>query len=443
MKHARTDTHYLCYEVKMFCRKSAILGLTLLVFGWVALVAGEHNGESVHADITVAQDGSGDYTTITGAVDALSMYPYQRTVIYVKNGVYNEKLRINQNYITLRGESRDSTIIQYAQLRSDWQEDRDYIGPGVINIHGDDFILKNLTVENTQPVMGEHAFTLYGDGTRIITENCNIISRGGDTMALWNYKHGMYYHSDSYIEGGVDFVCPRGWAFMRDCELYEVRETAAIWHAGNYNPDQKFVIKNTDFDGVEGFQLGRHHYEAQFFLIHCRFSKTMANRPIYRVTYDDPSRNNPYYHGDRKYYYNCRKPGQDYAWYRNNLTQAVGDLTPEEITAEWTFDGAWDPESDQPVEVIDYTIRKDTVILEFSDLVTVRGEPVFENQYGQKFNIVMRRFNDINKLTFTSDSAITQKQLAGEMRLTAGNIIASRAYVNLRSIPERFGIAEQ
>lgn len=393
-----------------------------------------------HTDIVVDPEGNGDYTTISQAIDALSMYPYQRTVIYIKNGVYNEKLRINQNYITLRGESRDSTIIQYAQLRSDWQENKDYIGPAVINIYGDDFVLENLTVKNTQPKRGEHAFTIYGTGNRIITENCNITSKGGDTISLWNYKHGMYYHSNCYIAGGVDFVCPRGWAYMDNCQLYEVRKTAAIWHAGNFDPDQKFVIRNTKFDGVEGFQLGRHHYQAQFFLLDCQFPKTMDDRPIYHVQYDDPSRNNPNYYPDRKYFYNCSKKGQDYDWYQDNLDQSAGNLSPEDISAKWTFDGKWNPESEKPVSVIDHEIEGKNLILEFSDLVTVRGEPKFVNQSGKEFKIVMRRFNDINKLTFTSDSEIKIHDLKGQMALVNGNIIASNAYVNLRSLQDNFNI---
>ncbi|MEW6653501.1 MAG: pectinesterase family protein, partial [Bacteroidota bacterium] len=101
--------------------------------------------------ITVAQNGSGNYKTITEAVMSLPPFNYQRTVIYVKNGAYNEKIRIDQDYITLRGESRENTILHYSQLRNDWVADKDSIGAAVININGDDFILENITVENTQP----------------------------------------------------------------------------------------------------------------------------------------------------------------------------------------------------------------------------------------------------------------------------------------------------
>lgn len=97
---------------------------------------------------------------------------------------------------------------------------------------------------------------------------------------------------------------------------------------------------------MEGFELGRHHYEAQFFLINCSFPETMADRPIFLVKYPDrPEKNRPYFFGDRYYFYNCTKEGGDYSWYQNNLQDYSETTTPEDITAKWTFDNAWDPES--------------------------------------------------------------------------------------------------
>ena len=328
----------------------------ILTFVLLFLFIGLSHAEG-HSDIVVDCQGTGDFKTITEAVDALSMYPYQRTVIFIKNGVYNEKIRIDKNYITLRGESRDSTIIRFNIPREAWNKNKDHIGPGVINIEGDDCILDNLTIANSQPEIGPHAFAVYGlNPNRVIIINCNVISKGGDTVSLWNYKNGMYYHANCFFQGAVDFVCPRGWCFIRDSKFYEVKETAAIWHAGNYLPDQKFVLRNCSFDGIKGFELGRHHYEAQFYLLDCTFSDNIANRNIYKVFDKNPDKNNPYYCGERKYYYNCQKDGQPYNWYKNNLDRATGNPKPEEITPSWTFQDQWDPESKSPLQIIDFVI---------------------------------------------------------------------------------------
>jgi len=396
-----------------------------------------------HSDIIVDCNGNGDYKTITEAIDALAMYPYQRTIIAIKNGIYEEKLRIEQNYITLRGESRDGTIIRYNQLRDDWNKNKDFIGPAVINIHGDDIVLDNLTIENTQPRIGPHAFAVYGNGTRTIITNCTIISKGGDTVSLWNYKHGMYYHANCFFQGAVDFVCPRGWCFIRDSKFNEVKKTAALWHAGNYSPDQKFVIRNSYFDGVPGFNLGRHHYEAQFYLLDCRFSENMADKPIYKVMDKNPEKNNPYYEGERKYYYNCQKQGTAFDWYKDNLDQATGKPKPQDITPAWTFDGKWDPESKSPLHIIDYKINGKSLTLTFNEIVTVRGKPAFKNKTGKMFRIVMQRFNDINRLTFISDSDITEDDLKAEMVLQQGDIISSVASVHERSVGPKFSVSRR
>lgn len=393
-----------------------------------------------YADIIVDKASNGDYRSITEAIAALPMYAYQRTIIFIRNGVYEEKLRIDQNYVTLRGESRDSTIIRYGQLREDWNKNKDFIGPAVVNIHGDDVVLDNLTIENSQPEIGPHAFAIYGDGTRTIITRCNVLSKGGDTVSLWNYKEGMYYHADCYFEGAVDFVCPRGWCFIRDSKFIEVKETAAIWHAGSYDPQQKLVIRNSYFDGVQGFELGRNHYEAQFYLLDSHFSERMADRPIYLVLREDPEQDNPNYYGEREYFYNCHKEGKEYDWLRNNLEAAPGNPNPAEITPAWTFSGAWNPEDASPLAVIDYSIQGKFVILTFNEIVTVRGQPAFRNRSGKWFRIVKQRFNDINKLTFSSEETIREDDLLGEISLQDGNIISSIASVHERSIGRTFQI---
>lgn len=399
-----------------------------------------NNFASTHVDIVVDQKGNGDYETISAAIEALPMFTYQRVVVLIRNGMYEEKIKIDQNYVTLRGENRDSTIIRYDQLRSDWDANKDAIGPAVINIYGDDIVLDNLTIENTQPEVGPHAFSVYGKGTRTIITNCNILSKGGDTVSLWNYKEGMYYHSNCYFQGAVDFICPRGWCFIRDSKFYEVKQSAAIWHAGHYNPDQKFVIRNSNFDGVEGFRLGRHHYEAQFYLLDCSFSDNMADQPIYRHLYDDSTKNNPYYFGDRKYFYNCTKDGEDFDWYRNNLNEASESPAPDDITAAWTFDAKWDPERNDPPVVTGYLIHRKFLDVVFNEIVTVRREPSFKNQSGKIFKIVKQRFNDINRLTFVTDSEIIKSDLSGNLIFLSGDIIASNASVNDRSIGSVFQI---
>jgi len=413
--------------------------------------------------IVVAKDGSGNFKTITEAIESLPMFNYERTIIFVNNGTYKEKIRIDQDYIILEGESEDSTIIEYAQLRTDWLAHKDAIGPAVVNIHGDDVILRNLTIRNTQPEIGPHAFAVYDDGTRTIMVHCNISSKGADTVSPWNYKTGMYYMADCTFSGAVDFVCPRGWCIIRDSKFYEVKKgSASIWHAGNYDKNQKFVLENCSFDGVEGFELGRHHLEAQFYLLNCTFSKNMADNPIYRVVYHYPeiknilkdvrrennvqdesdslivkhlNQNRPFNWGERDYFYNCHRDGGDYKWFADNLNRRSGDrenrrLLPSDVTASWTFDGKWNPESVEGPKLVGKEVHGGFVLFTFSESVTVIGSPVLKIHDGTELKYDSG--SGTNTLRFNSNKKLAEVDLKG-LRVTNDSKIEG----NMSSVHER------
>src|SRR5687767_5410393 len=63
--------------------------------------------------LVVAEDGTGDYRTIQEAVNAVRDFTYFRVTIFIRKGVYHEKLCVPawKCSITLQGEDRDSTII--------------------------------------------------------------------------------------------------------------------------------------------------------------------------------------------------------------------------------------------------------------------------------------------------------------------------------------------
>lgn len=379
--------------------------------------------------ITVDPNGKGDFKTISDAVKSLPMFNYQRTTIKIMNGIYVEKFKIDQDNITIVGESRDSTIIRFNQLREDWNKNKDDIGPAVINLNGDDIIIKNLTVENTQPEIGPHAFVIYGTGTRTIILNCSLISKGADTVSLWDYKTGMYYHADCYFEGAVDFVCPRGWCFIKNSKFYEVKKTAALWHAGGFNIDQKFVIKNSYFDGVKDFDLGRHHYEAQFYLINCRFSENMSDKKIFRVTYEDTTRNRPFNWGERYYFYNCTREGGNYNWIQNNLNSAAGKPEERDITPAWTFSNKWDPESELGPALVRYEISGNKLNLYFDEIITVYNNPVLISASGNEFRYSTG--GGSNSIIFVSDKEITVEDL-NSLKIEYGRLTGTMSAVSER-----------
>ena len=317
---------------------------------------------SMHAQdsITVAKDGSGNFTSITDAVNSLPDDKGAQRIIYIKNGTYHEKVFISKNYITLSGQSREKVVLDFEQARDAWRCDHaDDWGVATLNLKGSDIILENMTISNSYgfnninpvviPCAGDStkSKTVKKDGhqmalrsfttTRLMVKNCLLKAFGGDTVSPWNLEDGMFYFKDCTMEGGVDFYCPRGWAYAENCTFIAHTGPASIWHDGSKYKEAKTVLKNCRFEGYDGFLLGRYHKDAQFYLIDCVFADNMSDKAIYLV----PT-NNSIQWGARIYYKNChRKTGKDFTWYADNLNAAEGNPAAKDINAAWVFKDKW------------------------------------------------------------------------------------------------------
>jgi pectinesterase len=376
---------------------------------------------SPEPDIIVARDGSGQFTSIQEAVQSIPKDNRERKIILIRNGAYDEVVRVDAAYVTLRGQSRLGT-----RLQSNRPADlpRDELGQGVLNISATahDFVLENMTVHNTVEAIGPHAFAIFGRADRTIIQNADVLSLGADTLSLWRgikgsdeaglsegpgatpltADGGRYYHTGLRVMGSVDFVCPRGWCFLSNSQIVQVNPatTAAFWHEGMRVEDKKFVIKGCEVDGPPDFFLARHHRDAQFYFIDCAFSERMRDKPPYLVVYpiaggvptpEDLARNRQATDegrwGERSYFHNSHRVGGDYGWLSDTLTSAKGAPRPDDITAKWTFDGTWDPERTDGPKVIAVTSGPKGLRVEFDRLVTVKGTPelVFSNDERSDF----------------------------------------------------------
>ncbi|MDX1539012.1 pectinesterase family protein [Arsukibacterium sp.] len=300
--------------------------------------------------LTVAQNPDAGFRSIQQAINSLPDNDIQ-AIIQIGPGIYREKLYLTRNKVALIGSGADNTEIRIAELRTNWlkQHPSDW-GAAVVNINAADIALLNLSIVNSYGELtgdNEHQFAVRGfeQATRIITANCRIIAGGADTLSLWNKTDGMYYHDNCYFEGHTDMVCPRGWAFFSNSTFVNKKAYATLWHDGELDARQKLVVRDSSFDGVPGFMLGRRHYDGQFYLINNRYSANMADKPLFRHTYpEEPSRNRANLWGDR-YYFSHQNPAQAiYPWLSANLASHPQQLTAEHITALWTFDNRWDPE---------------------------------------------------------------------------------------------------
>jgi len=312
--------------------------------------------------IIVDKNGKGHFASIQAAINSLPDSSSNSRVIFIRNGTYDEKIFITKNNVVLEGESEDKVLITQAIARDEWRCDHaDDWGVATMNIKASDITLENLTIENSYgfdnkearivacaadtishkksiPFNGHQMALRTMNNTRMKAINVYFKSFAGDTVSPWNVEDGMFYFKNCQMEGGVDFYCPRGWAYAENCKFYANTGAASIWHDGSANEDSKTVLKNCSFDGYKGFDLGRYHKDAQFYLINCHFSNNMSDRNIYLVL-----TSNIIKWGKRIYYYNCHRDGDDYAWFKNNLSSAKGSPAADEINASWVFGKRWNP----------------------------------------------------------------------------------------------------
>ena len=290
---------------------------------------------------------------IQQAIEKAPAVPEKPYKILIRKGTYQQKVIIDRPNIVLVGEDRDSTILILAETAKT-QKITEYhgkeVGNGVIVLQegADDCIISGLTVYNNygttvEPGNTTHQMAIFGRGTRTIVINCNVWADGNDALSLWAKGGGMYYHADLYLRClGVDFLCPRGWCYATRCR-FEGDGHAIIWHDGRGDKHQKLVIKDSWFDAKRPTPLGRYHHDSQFFLMNCRLSSQILDQNISYAYTDKVLDPCPW--GQRAYYYNCHREGGDSGWLKNNLEQSEENPDFHGVTALWTFNKKWDPES--------------------------------------------------------------------------------------------------
>jgi pectin methylesterase-like acyl-CoA thioesterase len=190
-----------------------------------------------HTDhLVVAQDGSGDFCTVQGAIDAVPAGNTHAVRIDVRPGIYTEidYIRPDRPHITVTGAGADRTAIQYAnndRLNGDTAistggpadacPSRVLAVPDVHNcwralfgVDADDVTISDLTLHNTTPFGGTQAEAFRGNGQHITLDRVTLTSFQ-DTLRL----QGAGFVTDSMISGDVDFVWGTGTAFIQDSTL--------------------------------------------------------------------------------------------------------------------------------------------------------------------------------------------------------------------------------
>ncbi len=214
-----------------------------------------------NADMVVALDGSGNFTKIQDAIDAVPSNSDRRTVIYIKRGLYNtEKLIVpsDKKNVTFIGESRDETIISYhiydcnspgsgnkcpAADAAKWTGENIRTS-STITLQGDGFRAENLTFQNTAGPVGQAlAITVKSDKNVFL--NCNFLGYQ-DTIYLWDAGKRSYFEN-CLVLGRTDYIYGGGIAWFENCEI---RSWGGGWITAPSTPRSQpygYVFNNSRF----------------------------------------------------------------------------------------------------------------------------------------------------------------------------------------------------
>ncbi|EXC13610.1 putative pectinesterase/pectinesterase inhibitor 54 [Morus notabilis] len=211
---------------------------------------------TINANAVVAQDGSGNYKTISEAIRAASG---GRFVIYVKAGVYKEKIHASKDGITLIGEGKYTTIITGDDSVAGGSS---MPGSATFTVTGDGFIARDIGFHNTAGSQGEQALALYIASDHSALYRCSIAGYQDTLYAL--ALRQFYRECDIY--GTVDFIFGNAAAVFQKCNLALRRPSGAnvILANGRSDPGQNtgFSVQNCQITASSEFSAVKHSYES-------------------------------------------------------------------------------------------------------------------------------------------------------------------------------------
>lgn len=225
--------------------------IMLLIICWMMPWGGQLFAQvTILKEVTVAQDGTGNFKTIQEAVNAVRDLGEARVKIFIKKGSYNEKLVVPswKTNISLIGEDKENTIITNNDYSGKaYPNGNDAFGKDkfstftsyTVLIQGNGTEIENLTIVNSAGPVGQ-AVALHVEGDRFAIKNSKLLGFQ-DTLYAASAQSRQFY-KDCYIEGTTDFIFGEATAVFQNCNINSLSNSYVTAAATRANQKFGFVF---------------------------------------------------------------------------------------------------------------------------------------------------------------------------------------------------------
>lgn len=226
--------------------------------------------------IIVAADGSGDYSTVQAALDAIPLHNTTTITLFIKNGLYREKLHLDstKDLVTLIGEDVFTTILTYDDHPGKVSPQGDSINTRSsysFQIKGNAFSASNITFRNDAGFSAGQAVALEVQGDKARFTNCRII--GNQDILFLNSEQSRQYYQNCYIEGTTDFIFGAATAWFDGCHIHSKKNSHITAASTPQEHPYGFVFYDCTLTGdtaIHNASLGRPRRPfANVIYLHC------------------------------------------------------------------------------------------------------------------------------------------------------------------------------
>ncbi|KAJ8554309.1 hypothetical protein K7X08_024987 [Anisodus acutangulus] len=171
---------------------------------------------TIQADIIVAKDGTGTVRTIAEAIKEVPEKSSIRTIIYVKEGRYEEdNLKVGRKKMNVMfiGDGKGKTVITGGKSVS---QHLTTFHTASFAATGAGFIARDMTFENYAGPSNHQAVALRIGGDHAVVFRCNII---GYQDTLYVHSQRQFYR-ECDIYGTVDFIFGNAAVVLQNCNIY-------------------------------------------------------------------------------------------------------------------------------------------------------------------------------------------------------------------------------